>query len=41
MMEYVNNIYDSYNTGYIIPKEHYKTLLILLSPFAPHICEEI
>jgi leucyl-tRNA synthetase len=41
MMEYVNGLYEFHNEGHRIPKEHFKTLAILLSPFAPHICEEI
>jgi len=41
MMEYLNKLADINNLGYKIPKDHYKTFVILLSPFAPHLCEEI
>ena len=41
MMEYLNGIYEVNNMNLNIPKEHYKTFVILLSPFAPHISEEI
>ena len=41
MMEYLNGIYEVMNSNYTIHKEHYKTLVLILSPFAPHICEEI
>jgi leucyl-tRNA synthetase len=40
-MEYLNGIYEVINNHYHISKEHYKTLAILLSPFAPHISEEV
>lgn len=41
MMEYINELNDVNNAGHKISKDHFKTLVILLSPFAPHICEEI
>ncbi len=41
MMEYLNALHDNYNSGYKISKDHVKTFVVLLSPFAPHMCEEI
>ncbi|MFA5092251.1 MAG: class I tRNA ligase family protein [Candidatus Paceibacterota bacterium] len=41
MMEYLNKLVEANNASYKISKDHLKTFVILLSPFAPHICEEI
>ncbi|MFA5230001.1 MAG: class I tRNA ligase family protein [Candidatus Paceibacterota bacterium] len=41
MMEYLNKLTDANNLGYKILKDHYKTFIVLLSPFAPHMGEEI
>jgi len=38
LMEYVNKIQ---NSKFKIPKEFIETLLLLLAPMAPHICEEL
>ena len=41
MMIFLNDVYSAYPEGKNVPRKIVENLTLCLSPFAPHICEEI